>query len=102
MGDDQVELAGRWRPRRDVLLKEANTLRVGPDLFPRKGKHAFARINAIDFDVAMRPKQFGQKATVPLAQDQYPARGTDRIETNGARALQGVTEGDRLECPIPG
>src|SRR5205814_337038 len=100
MGDDEIVFAARRHPRSDVLVKKANAL-AETDAFFGERQHAFARVNAIDFDIVMRLEKFTEEAAIPLAHDQRPARRCNFIETSDPDTLQRISKSDGFESSIP-
>ena len=69
--------------------------------FSRQAQHSFARVEAIDFDIRMRAKQFDQEPPIPLAHDQGTAWVSQFAETRDAATLQNAAERDCLQRSIP-
>jgi len=86
MRDDQIIGRFRWRPRCNVVLEKTNAGNVRRksafDPLSRQVQHSLARIHAIDFDLRMELKQFGEKSSIPLPDDKRAARYFDFAETS--------------------
>lgn len=105
MRDDQIELIFRRQPQRDVVLKKTNAIDPTGQLplepGSRQTQHPFACVNAINLEVRLRPEEFAQKSSIPLAHDQSTPRRPDFPKAGNAGALQIFTESDRFEGSIP-
>ena len=88
-------------PCPDILVQKSNLRqsdrRFLSKPFLRQLQHSRARVNTIDLDLRMHPKQFAKKTAVPLAHDQRSTWLGKFLEPINARTLQCRTKGQRFQ-----